>query len=573
MNNDNPFHSQDSIFEFTSSVPEIEIVPLSVPPSEIISVTSSDSGSDFDMTGWLQKCSALECCRVNCLQLVPPDFLTEFKMKFKDLNKSQRDVFIKGIMTCCQVVNTQARRKFEYKIYPIGKVCRNALVLLFSMSRQQIQNIINDLNRFKPRVHGHTGIVFPHALTGQQKACIKEWLLEFAELHGEPRPGRQYYYRQSKRICDTTYLWLPSEFTISRLHGIYNQTENAIQVHFETFRRLFHDCEMIKIRSPRSDMCDTCTEFKTQLNGTTTDTGLTQTTEAFTKHLKQAKLARLDYNRSKTLSNVTCLSFDYSQNLCLPSFTDQPSEIYFMSLLNIHLFGIFNETRQKQLNYIYREDQGKKGSNNVTSILIDYIYRLAEQQRKHLVLFADNCVGQNKNNTVMKLLNWLCLTGKCESIEMKFMIKGHTKFSPDSGFGNIKKKYLQSNVYTLAQANDMIQQSSTVNSSKIFPSHRFKDYRSKLDDFFIDISNIGQYHSFVFKHSDPGKAELKRHVQDSHENTTVIDLKKHQGKPNSFYAFEPETLEPPKLTVKKQTDLKRAARYVPAEFKQEYLFQ
>jgi hypothetical protein len=103
-------------------------------------------------------------------------------------------------------------------------------------------------------------------------------------------------------------------------------------------------------------------------------------TRDFQEHLNQAKVARLDYNRCKHLVNVTCLSFDYSQNLVLPQFQDQPSELYFLSLLNVYLFGFCNETKKKQLNYIYREDQGKKGGDNVVSLLIDYIFLLPSEQ-------------------------------------------------------------------------------------------------------------------------------------------------------------------------------------------------
>eukprot|EP00835_Amoeboradix_gromovi_P001932 NODE_99_length_20944_cov_0.552746.p4 type:complete len:294 gc:universal NODE_99_length_20944_cov_0.552746:8306-7425(-) len=265
---------------------------------------------------------------------------------------------------------------------------------------------------------------------------------------------------------------------------MYLADEHAIQVSFETFRRQFHDCEMIGIRSPRSDMCDTCTEFKTSIANTETESILSQLSRAFQDYLLQAKMAQLDYNQSKSLSGVTHLSFDFSQNLVLPCFQDQPLELYFLSLLNVSLFGIHNETRSRQLNYIYREDQGKKGSNNVASMLVDYIHRLPKSEIKHLILFADNCAGQNKNNTIVKLLCWLCLTNVCETITLKFMIKGHTKFLPDSCFGHNKKKYAAQNVFGIEQIKEIISDSSTVNECIIFPSRRFKDYRSKLDNFF-----------------------------------------------------------------------------------------
>eukprot|EP00835_Amoeboradix_gromovi_P006429 NODE_753_length_4542_cov_0.261535.p4 type:complete len:139 gc:universal NODE_753_length_4542_cov_0.261535:3816-4232(+) len=137
-------------------------------------------------------------------------------------------------------------------------------------------------------------------------------------------------------------------------------------------------------------------------------------------------------------------------------------------------------------------------------MLVDYIYRLSEQARKTLVLFADNCVGQNKNNTIVKLLCWLRVSGVCESIQLTFMIKGHTKFSPYSCFGDVKKKFYSQDVYTVGQIKEVVESSSTSNSKCIeFPAKHFNGYRSKLDTFFNDISGIASYQSFIFKSSRP----------------------------------------------------------------------
>eukprot|EP00835_Amoeboradix_gromovi_P000125 NODE_4_length_55019_cov_0.425091.p27 type:complete len:230 gc:universal NODE_4_length_55019_cov_0.425091:26812-27501(+) len=223
-------------------------------------------------------------------------------------------------------------------------------------------------------------------------------------------------------------------------------------------------------------------------------------TTKFQDHLRQAKVVRVDYNNYRTRVGKTTLSFGFSQNLCLPQLKDQPSELYFLSLLNVSLFRIYNESSKRQVNYIYREDVGKKGNNNVARMLVDYTCRLSEQARRYPVLFADNCVGQNKNNTIVKLLCWLCVSGVSESIQLTFMIKCHTKSSPDSCFGHIKKKFYSQDVYTVGQISEVVELSSTSNSKCIeFPGRRFKEYRSKLDTFFNDISGIAGYQSFFIQ--------------------------------------------------------------------------
>uniref|UniRef100_A0A1X7VS57 DUF7869 domain-containing protein n=1 Tax=Amphimedon queenslandica TaxID=400682 RepID=A0A1X7VS57_AMPQE len=44
---------------------------------------------------------------------------------------------------------------------------------------------------------------------------------------------------------------------------------------------------------------------------------------------------------------------------------------------------------------------------------------------------ADNCLGPNKNNTVIQYLLWRVTTGLNASISISFLPVGHTKFTPD----------------------------------------------------------------------------------------------------------------------------------------------
>ena len=62
-------------------------------------------------------------------------------------------------------------------------------------------------------------------------------------------------------------------------------------------------------------------------------------------------------------------------------------------------------------------------------------------EKKCLYLHADNCVGQNKNNAMIQYLPWRVIKRQEESIELSFMLVGHTIFSPDCHFGTFKKAF------------------------------------------------------------------------------------------------------------------------------------
>ena len=81
--------------------------------------------------------------------------------------------------------------------------------------------------------------------------------------------------------------------------------------------------------------------------------------------------------------------------------------------------------------HVYHEGIGKKGANNVASLvmktLIDLGMMQEDQIGEELVVVFDDCSGQNKNNTMLKLVNYLAEMGYFKKVTFLFLIVGHTK--------------------------------------------------------------------------------------------------------------------------------------------------
>ena len=67
--------------------------------------------------------------------------------------------------------------------------------------------------------------------------------------------------------------------------------------------------------------------------------------------------------------------------------------------------------------------------------MLNYFFNHHGLGETTVTLHADNCTGQNKNNTMMQYLMWRVLTGLHHTINISFMVVGHTKFPPDGCFG------------------------------------------------------------------------------------------------------------------------------------------
>jgi hypothetical protein len=120
--------------------------------------------------------------------------------------------------------------------------------------------------------------------------------------------------------------------------------------------------------------------------------------------------------------------------------------VYYLSTRKVHLFGIQNEAVRKQFNYVLDENElFGKGPNGTLSLVFDGIKQLNKGE-KHLKVTGDNAGGQNKNNTTIWFYLYLVIAGYYESIELNFMVPGHTKFKCDGSFGLIKRLYRNTTV-------------------------------------------------------------------------------------------------------------------------------
>jgi hypothetical protein len=292
-------------------------------------------------------------------------------------------------------------------------------------------------------------------------------------------------------------------------------------------------------------------------------------------HLTNVKVERNVYNESiersrtsfnnhptKKLSNYepctfngdTHISFDYAQQVHIPNLPDQPGPIYFLTPYKLGIFGIQNEAAHVQVNFVIPEAvQTGKGANTVISYVHYYLknYNLGE---KELFIHADNCVGQNKNNKVMAYLCWRVIVGLNQKIVISFLPVGHTKFSPDGGFGVIKSKFRRTEICTAQEFAQSIEDSTPItklNKAVVVGSElgdvyiQSFDWNTKFSEW-KTIPNLKKFHHFVFSSDKPGEVQC-REFSGSNEITftLLVDIEQTDNS-------EPAVLQPVGLNPDRQ---------------------
>ena len=148
---------------------------------------------------------------------------------------------------------------------------------------------------------------------------------------------------------------------------------------------------------------------------------------------------------------------------------EQPGDTYYFSPLTVNVFGVCDYATELLNAYVYTEAEGEKGGNNVVSLVHKFlsskgIFNDAKRHGpgKRLTLVFDNCGGQNKNRMVLRYILYLVETKVYKTVEIIFLVCGHTKNICDQKFKELKRGFHHKNIYTMSQLINVLNISSQV---------------------------------------------------------------------------------------------------------------
>jgi hypothetical protein len=116
--------------------------------------------------------------------------------------------------------------------------------------------------------------------------------------------------------------------------------------------------------------------------------------------------------------------------------------------------------------------------------------------------------GENKNRFSMAYLSWRTMNGLHRKICLHMQVAYHGRCLVDAGFGLLKKLYRRTDIDTLHQLRDVVEESATSNRAVLFQGPDgwdWRDWKSFLSQYYKPIKGIRKYHHFTFDAEKPGK--------------------------------------------------------------------
>lgn len=148
-----------------------------------------------------------ECCRLNCLESIPDQSIRSRREMLAGFKYMERKVFFLIILGAYGYGDNRSKILFTHNCdHPV--VCRAAFLWIHEVSHNLVESV-------RRTIRDRGLVIQPHGRTRSQPGnripmedcrLALDFLMNFAEAHGMPSPGRD------RRINDSACLYLPPTF-------------------------------------------------------------------------------------------------------------------------------------------------------------------------------------------------------------------------------------------------------------------------------------------------------------------------------------------------------------------------
>ena len=143
-----------------------------------------------------------------------------------------------------------------------------------------------------------------------------------------------------------------------------------------------------------------------------------------------------------------------------------------------------------------------------------------------------------------------------ESIELNFMVPGHTKFKCDGSFGLIKRLYRKTTVDCVDHVVNVVKRSSITGLNKARryngdEGFQYYDIISGLETYFKKLPGLQKFQHFLFTSANPGIIKAQAVVNGSFQKFKLLKTKSAIPQPiEKIKALSFLMLVPPPMELK-----------------------
>lgn len=364
--------------------------------------------------------------------------LGDYELQNAYIQKLVKTVPIKRKRTLAEV--SRRSHTFLYSVMINGashSVCKRGFASMHGLSLSRVESASKKMTLTGTLIADKRGRRVPqNKIVGMQADRVRE--------HIKLLPAMSCHYSRFKAPHRR---YLDSSLTIKKLYDSYvewmeKEHSNEPFVTFSYYSDVFTKEFNICFAPPDSDTCTTCDTLNAAIKNDA------ENLEKVAEHQMNLQAHKAEADEAQNLmkiwknnddDDVRAVAVDLQQTLPTPRLSAGIS--YYKRKMWTYNLCIFNLKTEKSTMYVWNESVAKRGSVEIASCLKDWVFReYARCAFEKLVVFSDNCGGQNKNiNMVLNYLHELHC-GRIQDIKHIFLVPGHTFMGCDRSFGLIEKR-------------------------------------------------------------------------------------------------------------------------------------
>ncbi|ELT92413.1 hypothetical protein CAPTEDRAFT_205030 [Capitella teleta] len=417
------------------------------------------------------KCNCQHYQNGPCSQMFSTEEMANMKMDMAAYPYREQNMMLVGLiaagikvsdMTCNSKRKRQKKREHPITIYMHEgqQICISTFKCIFGISNPRLYRLRKHYadNGLIPIESAAGGSRSKNAVSFEDTQKLVQFIRNYAEDHALVLPGRV------PGVCRNDVVLLPSSHTKTFVYNKYTDAMEGVGRVVGRARLKQHEFHLERVGEERTFYKSIVEEAKKIC----TSLGVTELS------------ANAPFSQPVSMH----YSFDFAQQVHLPSDPLQPELMYFLTPRKLWLFGVCCEGIPKQVNYLMDEAHcSTKGSNAVISYLDHF-----------------------------------------------FEFHGHTKFSPDWGFGLLKQTFRRGKVSTVSCMETLVNESA--------------------------VSNVAQVVGFTS--AEPGVVYYRQRPTDTEESFRILST--------AISTSSPPPLPPPGLDLRRQKYLYQKIRpFVPEE--------
>lgn len=162
---------------------------------------------------------------------------------------------------------------------------------------------------------------------------------------------------------------------------------------------------------------------------------------------------------------------------------------------------------------LWNETQGGRGASEIASCIFQLINNEVEFRcMQDVILWSDNCSGQNKNKIILFAYMYMIEIGLVRSVEHKFLQSGHSFLDCDRDFALIEKKKKKTIVHQPTDLYGLIRDARNV-PFNVVEMKRFFNFKDGAE-YFLNTTKLAISFAVRIKITEPGIVDLKRSFDD-----------------------------------------------------------